>query len=293
MRCFVAVAEAGSFNAGAARVGISPKLASKYLGLLEGRVGAPLLYRTTRALSLTEQGAAYLIACRKVLAAAEEAEAALHPGSGLQGRLRISAPVTFGEVFVAGAVRGFLGANPGLRIALHLSDRLADLAAEGFDMAVRIGNLRDSGLIARRLATTEVITAASPGWLAAYGPLRHPDALAGCDCIIDLNGTQPERWDFVIEGRRASIQVAGRFAVNSASSAIAAGIAGEGVIRCPDVFLTQPLADGRLVRVLAGYPGPVLDIQTVHLPTAFRQPKIAALHDFLRARLRAGQAAVR
>lgn len=286
MRSFVAVVESGSFTAAGARLGFSNKLVSKYIAALEERLGQPLLHRTTRTLSLTDAGARYLEGARQVLAAVEEAEAALtgDDSRALTGRLRIAAPIGFGEGFVTDATRAYLEAHPGMAVELHLSDGYVDLAQGGFDLAVRIGNLRDSSLIARRFGRTEQWVVASPDYLARAGVPGHPDDLSGHACIRDTNAAVWNRWRFTVEGREVQVPVQGRFTANSASACLTMARAGYGLYLGLDLFVGPDVAAGRLVRVMAAYPAGTTAIQTVHLPSAFRQDKVRSYGDFLIAR---------
>lgn len=288
MRAFVATVETGSFTRAGQRLGLSNKLVSKYVAALEDRTGVSLLYRTTRALSLTEAGSAYLTACRKVLAALEEADAALHPAEqGFTGNLRITAPLTFGEIFVVDAVREFLRANPAVQIDLSLNDGLADLAREGFDLAVRIGNLADSGLIARRLGESRMVLVASPAYLDRHGTPARPEDLAHHCCVLDSNNPIPGRWAFLQGDTRLLVNVHGRFSVNNATAAIRAALDGEGIVSTLDIFAAPYLRGGRLLPVLPDENAGRRDIQAVYLRTTFRQPKIAGFVDFLRDRFHA------
>lgn len=286
IRCFVAVVEAGSFTAAGQRLGISNKLASKYVAALEDRLGHSLLYRTTRAVSLTDAGVDYLPHARKILAALDEAEAAMASDDALSGRLRITCGTTLGEICVARAVRRFLDEHPAMRVDLHLSDGLTDLAAGGFDLAVRIGIPRDSSLRMRRVGATTPRIAASPAYLARHGTPTHPQDLPGHHAIIDLNEATPGRWTFRSRnGEEITAVIEGTMAVNSATITIAQAIDGIGMIRAPDIFLAPALAAGTLVTLLDDF---AIDPRPIHIlshPTTFRQAKIAAFGRVMAAQL--------
>lgn len=287
IRAFVAVVDAGSFTAAGERLGISNKLVSKYVAALENLQGVTLLNRTTRSLSLTLAGERYLVAARRVLAAVEELDAQSHADDGvLTGRLRVTAPVTFGEMFIDILTRDFLAAHPTLDIDLQLNDRYVDLAAQGFDLAIRIGALADSSLIARRIGRTEVWAVASPAYLAEHPAPDHPDALREHICLRDSNSNQPNRGTFVIQGKAVSVPLPGRIAVNSAQAVRSLALAGEGVALSPRFVVARDVAEGRLVRLLTDFPGQLLDIQALHLPQPFLPPRLTAYLDHLRARLR-------
>lgn len=288
LRAFVAVVDSGSFTRAGQRLGISNKLVSKYVAALEGQQGVTLLNRTTRALSLTPAGERYLGAARRVLSAVEELDAQAQAEDGaLTGRLRVTAPVTFGEMFAATLTRDFLARHPGLRIDLHLTDRYVDLAGEGFDMALRIGVLADSSLIARRIGTTEVWTVASPAYLARRGRPAHPDDLREHENIRDSNSAMPHRATFAIAGKPVSVPLPGRITVNSAQAVRQLALAGDGIALIPRFVVAGDVTQGQLERLLEEYSAPPLDIQALYLPQPFVPPRVSAYLDHLRQHLAA------
>lgn len=206
IRAFVAVVDSGSFTRAGKRLGISNKLVSKYVAALESLQGVTLLNRTTRSLSLTPAGERFLIAARRVISAVEELDAQARADEGaLTGRLMVTAPVSFGEMFAPVLTRDFIEGHPGISIDLRLTDRYVDLAAEGFDLALRIGVLADSSLIGRRIGRTETVVVASPAYLAAHGRPHHPDDLREHVNIRDSNAASAHRATFVIEGKAVKI----------------------------------------------------------------------------------------
>lgn len=286
LRAFVAVVDSGSFTRAGQRLGISNKLVSKYVAALEGQQGVTLLHRTTRALSLTPAGERYLGAARRVLSAVEELDAQARAEDGaLTGRLRVTAPVTFGEMFAAVLTRDFLARHPGLRIDLHLTDRYVDLAGEGFDMALRIGVLADSSLIARRIGRTEIWAVASPDYLARRGRPAHPDDLRNHDNIRDSNAPMPHRAAFTVGGKPLGVPLPGRITVNSAQAVRRLALTGDGIALTPRFVTAGDVAKGRLERLLADYPLPPLDIQALYLPQPFVPPRLSAYLDHLRENL--------
>lgn len=289
IRCFVAVVETGSFTAAGQRLGLSNKLVGKYVAGLEARLGRPLLYRTTRAVSLTPAGEDYLPHARKILAALEEAEDAMGgPDGAISGRLRITCGTTLGELCVAGAVRRFLDENPAMRVDLHLSDGYTDLAAGGFDLAVRIGVPRDSSLRMVRVGQTTLRIAASPAYLDRHGTPAHPQDLSHHRAILDLNEETPGRWHFTgPKEEEIAATIAGSMAVNSATVTIAQAIAGHGLILAPDIFLAPALAKGKLALVLDDYSLGTRPIHLLSHPTGFRQKKISSFGRVMRAQLEA------
>lgn len=286
IRAIVAVVDSGSFTRAGQRLGISNKLVSKYVAALEGQQGITLLNRTTRALSLTTAGERYLIAARRVLNAVDELDAQASADDGmLSGRLRITAPVSFGEMFVQVLTADFLRDHPGAQVDLRLTDRYVDLAAEGFDLALRIGVLGDSSLIARRIGRTETWAVASPDYLAVHPAPRHPDDLREHRNIRDSNATVAHRATFVIEGRAISVPLPGQITVNSAQSTRRLAVHGEGIAIIPRFIIAEDVAQGRLIRLLEGFPGPQLDIQALSLPQPFVPPRLTAYLDHLRRNL--------
>jgi DNA-binding transcriptional LysR family regulator len=286
LRAFVAVVDAGSFTRASERLGISNKLVSKYVAALEAQQGVTLLNRTTRALSLTPAGERFLGGARRVLSAVEELDAETRAEEGsLAGRLRITAPVTFGEMFVAELTCDFIHRNPGISIDLRLTDRYVDLAAEGFDLALRIGVLADSSLIGRRIGGTESWVVASPGYIAAHGRPRHPQELRDHQVIRDSNTANTHRSTFVIEGRAVSVPLPGRITVNSPQAVRKLALLSEGLALIPRFVIAEDVAQGRLERLLAGFAGPQLDIQALYLPQPFIPPRLNAYLDHLRTNL--------
>ncbi len=266
MRTFAAVVEAGSFTAAADRLGISKKLASKYVAELEARLRVRLLHRTTRSLSLTEAGRRYYPRCVELLSDLDDLESCLREGeSGLIGTLRVAAPVTFGELYVQPLLAAFRQQHPDLEIDLRLNDRYVDLASEGFDLAIRIGALEDSSILARKLGRTELWAVASPEYLEAAGLPETPHELAGHVCIRDTNLKSGNSWPFSVNGQLVRIPIAGGFMVNSATAVRALALAGEGITLTADYAVAADVAEGRLLRILEAFPSTTLDIQAVFL----------------------------
>ncbi|MCX7645125.1 MAG: LysR family transcriptional regulator, partial [Rhodobacteraceae bacterium] len=238
LRVFVAAVEAGSFSAAGQRLGLSPKLASKYMAALEERLGAQLLHRTTRRLGMTAAGERLMARAPHWLDELDEMTAELREaGRGLSGTLRVSAPVTFGELFVQPMLRRFRAQHPDLVIDLRLSDRFVDLAAEGIDVAIRIGRLDNSALIARKLGQTSLLLVASPAHLDHAGRPETLGDLARHSCIRDTNLRGDGAWPLTAERQMHRVTVSGPFLVNSARLARDLAVAGEGVALCPDYMV--------------------------------------------------------
>ncbi|WP_455197957.1 LysR family transcriptional regulator, partial [Kaarinaea lacus] len=195
MRTYIAVVSAGSFTGGAERLGISKALASKYIGQLEDHLGVRLLNRTTRRLNLTEVGQGYFQRCQQLLDELDELEASvLEQQDAPRGKLKVAAPSNFGEKNLARAVAEYLKTQPNMSIELVLADRFVNLVEEGFDLAVRIGELADSSLIARRLASMRMVVCAAPEYLKKNNIPADPQELAMHNCLIDTNMRDPDQW---------------------------------------------------------------------------------------------------
>jgi DNA-binding transcriptional LysR family regulator len=282
MRTYAAVVAAGSFTAAADRLGISRALASKYVAQLEEHLGVRLLNRTTRTLSVTEAGRAYYQRCRQVLDDIDELEAAVGDQQAVpRGRLRVAAPITFGERYLARAVADFLAEQPDVSVELVLADRFVNIVDEGFDLAVRIGDLADSGLVARRVAPVRIVACASPDYLARAGTPAHPDELVSHDCIVDSNFRAGDNWSFQDRGRRFSVRVKGRFLVNSALAVREMLLAGQGIGLCPTYAVGDDIADGKLKIILADHEAHDYGIYAVYPHNRHLASKVRVFVEFL------------
>jgi len=291
MRTYAAVVATGSFTGAAEHLGISRALTSKYVGALEEHLGVRLLNRTTRRLSVTEVGQAYYDRCRQLLEDMEELEAAVREQQAApRGRLRVAAPTTFGETTLTRAVADYLDAQPGVSVELVLGDRYVDLVDEGFDLAVRIGNLADSSLIARRLATMRFCLCASPDYLAQAGTPSHPRELAGHDCIIDTNIRDPGQWQFRERGEPFRVKVSGRFHVNNALAIHAMLLAGRGIGLCPHNIIEDDAHAGRLRVLLEEFEAFEYGIHAVYPHNRHLATKVRTFVDFLVERFAAAKA---
>lgn len=291
IRVFVASVETGSFSGAAARLGMSPKLASKYIGELEAQLGTQLLHRTTRRLGLTAAGEQLMARAADWLNDLDEMTGELREtGRGLSGTLRVSAPVTYGELLVLPLMRRFRALHPDLVIDLRLSDRFVDLAAEGIDVAIRIGRLDNSALIARKLGQTSLLLVASPDHLAHEGRPETLDDLARHTCIRDTNMRGDGAWPLTQDGQMQRITVSGPYLVNSARLARDLVVEGEGIALCPDYMVQTDLDAGRLEHVLPQVCGPKLDIHAVYLGRRLAR-RTRAFLDFVAENLARGAAA--
>ncbi|MBN9889420.1 LysR family transcriptional regulator [Salipiger abyssi] len=287
LRAFVATAESGSFTGAAERLGISNRLTSKYVAELEERLGVRLLQRTTRRVGITASGEALLARAPALLDELDEMLAEVkEDGSGFSGTLRISAPVTFGEIYVKDLLSRFAAPHPGLTIDLRLSDAYVDLAAEGIDLAFRIGEASVSSLKRRKLGAIRSTLVASQEYLATHPAPATPEDLAAHACIVDTNRADPARWVFLKDASPVSVRVPTRFMVNSAQVARDLAEAGDGIAFCPVFVLGDSLESGRLVPLLEDYDNPAHPITAVWLEGRTLPRKVRALIDFAVADMR-------
>jgi DNA-binding transcriptional LysR family regulator len=266
IRAFVDVAELGSFVAAAERLELSRAMVTKLVAALENRLGARLMHRTTRKLSLTEAGETYLAQAGSLLAELDELDARLsHGASEPVGRLRLSAPVSFGMRYLGAIIGGFHQRHPRIEVELNLNDRRVDLVEEGFDLALRVSNLTDSTLVARRLAQIRDLVAASPDYLARHGTPRHPAELAEHQCLLYALTAQPNIWDYRgPDGGQDKVRVKGALRANNGDVLTDAAVHGMGIVLQPRFLLEKALADGSLVPVLQEYDWHCLDLSVVY-----------------------------
>ncbi len=265
MKAFVAVADAGHFATASERLGLSRAMASKLVMDLEAHLGLRLLNRTTRKVSLTDPGAAYLERCRDILAALEEAEREIAAqASEPVGRLRVTAPMSFGASHVAPQIAVFTARHPRVNVDLVLNDRLVDLVEEGYDLAIRIGRLADSSLIAKRIGATRAVACASPDYLAAHGRPRKPADLANHECVLYSYASAGAVWTFSGRDGEETVRVGGRVACNNGEAICAMAIKGLGVILQPDFIVSSHLRSGALQQILTEYNKEATGVYAIH-----------------------------
>ncbi|MCQ0090525.1 LysR family transcriptional regulator [Roseovarius sp. M141] len=281
LRAFVATAQTGSFTAAAHQLGVSNRLTSKYVAGLEQRLGVRLLQRTTRKVGLTPAGEDLIARAPALLDDLDDLLGSVAEGSrGLTGVIRISAPVTFGEVYVTGMLARFGRQNPNLTLDLRLNDRYVDLASEGIDLAFRIGRSDMLSLKTRRLGTVSSLLVASPDYVAGHGKPGSPEELADHTCIVDTNRRVPHRWVFVKNGVETNVQVRGRFQVNSARAAVDLAVDGMGIAYIPRFALRDTIETAALVPLLEEFGGDSGPVSAVYLEGRALPRKIRALIDF-------------
>lgn len=282
MQAFVAVADAGSFVGAAEDLGLSKAAISRHVSELESRLGVRLLHRTTRRLSLTEEGQLFLRRSRELLADLAAAEGELSArGSAIQGTLRVNAPVSFGIRHLAPLWPAFQQQHPQLLLDITLADRVVDLLEEGVDLAIRIGRLADSSLISRRLAESRVRLCASPDYLRRHGHPQHPRELAQHLTIGYSYWSGGSEWRFEGPEGEVAVRTQAILRSNNGETCVAAALAGQGIALQPDFLLDEALGEGRLVELMPEYRAPAIGIHAVYPNRKHLPPKVRALVSYL------------
>lgn len=287
-RMFVAVMETGSFTAAAGRLGTSSGQASKLVSRLESELGVRLLSRTTRAVSATEAGQAYFDRLRPLLEEFDNLDAAVRDASRApRGRLRLTAPLTFGTIEIAPALNGFAASFPQIELDVSFSDRVVNLVDEGFDLAVRVGQPDDSSMIARKLCDVRIVVIGSPAYLEHRGEPQTPGDLSRFDCIIDTNFRDPDRWPFRdAGGDPVSVGVGGRIRYSNAEACLKAAEAGLGLACVPSFIAGEAVRTGRMRRVLHSFEADPYVVHALYPHSRHLAAKVRVLVDFLVERYR-------
>ncbi|WP_046865965.1 LysR family transcriptional regulator [Microvirga massiliensis] len=281
LRCFVEVVESGGFGRAAKRLGISKSIVSRRIARLEADLGARLLSRTTRGVSPTEAGLEFKARSERILVELEEArEAAARQGGSVVGRLRVSVPLSFGVRHVAPVLAELAVHHPKLEMDVSYSDRFVDLIGERFDAAIRIGTLKDSSLVARRIAPVRSVIVASPDYLALKGRPKIPSDLAAHECLIYTGRAAPD-WQFRAGKRWISIRPEGRLRSDSGEAILRWAIAGLGIADAPSFLVSDAVESGALEPLLLDYPMPEHGLHIVRPPGAYMPGKIRVLIDAL------------
>jgi DNA-binding transcriptional LysR family regulator len=282
MQAFVAVADLGGFAPAARKLGLSPSGLTRLIAALENYLGARLLQRTTRSVALTDVGARYLQRVRRILADVEEAEGAAEgERTRPSGRLVVSAPVGFGRLHVSPVMTAYLKRYPEVAGELRLSDRMINLVEDGVDLAVRIGHLPDSSLVARHVGEMRRIVVASSGYLKQHGEPRTPEAVASHETIQFGVITASPEWRFVDGGREVRVACTPRFATNSADAAIQYAEQGGGLTRVLAYQAADAIKAGRLRIVLAKFEQPALPIHIVYPTSRLLSAKVRTFVDLV------------
>lgn len=285
MRIFCKVVELGSFAGAADRLNLSTSAVSRQVAQLEALLGAQLLQRTTRKLSLTENGQAYFERCLQLLADLEETEEligsnTLHP----RGTLRLSAPISFGASHLAPALAAFARQHPDMKFDVVLADRAVDLVEEGLDLAIRVGALGSQNLVARRIGVTPGLVCASPDYLARHGMPQTPQDLLQHNCLSYAYSSENNVWRFERPGAEAvRVKISGNIQANNGIVLGEFAAAGLGITRAPDFILGPFVASGRLQPILSDWPAPPLPIHAVYPSRRHLSAKVRSFVDFMQA----------
>ncbi len=286
MQTFVAIVDQGSLSAAARALDSSLPAVVRTLAALETSLDVRLLNRTTRRISLTEEGRTYLDTCRQILSALQEAEARLAARhEAPSGTLVVTAPVLFGQLHVAPALYGFLRAYPAVKCRLLLNDRVVNLWEEGIDVGIRISPLDDSTLVAQGIGAIRRVVVASPACLAEQGEVTHPRELAAKRCIRTHGGGYGQ-WRFWEGGREIVVAVDGNLEISHGFTAVEACIDGMGYGCFLSYQVAAPLADGRLVRVLTDYEGPARPVSIVYPHARLLPSRTRAFVEWMKRALR-------
>jgi len=282
MRAFAAVVDAGSFVGATNALGVSKAAVSRYVNDLESRLGVRLLHRTTRKLSLTEEGDVFYVRCKNLLGELDEAEAEITSRSGqASGWLKINAPVTFGVLHLAPLWGQFRERHPKVSLDVTLADRVVDLVEEGYDLAVRVARMADSSLITRKLSTTRVVLCASPKYLKRAGRPKHPSELAGHAVLAYSYWSGGDDWHFEGPHGAVSVKIHPTIRTNSGDTCRAGALQHQGIVLQPTFLIGDDLASGALVELMPEYRLAELGIYAVYPSRKHVSPKVRLLIDFL------------
>ena len=286
MRIFVATVDAHNFTAAAKRLALSKQFVSRRVMALEEALGVQLLIRNTRKLAVTELGQEFYERARRILGEVEDAEQAMSlRRAGPRGLLRVSAPMSFGMMHLSPLVASFLREHADVRFDMELSDRTVDVVGEGFDMAIRIGALPDSTLIAQKLVDVRMVVCCSPGYVRRRGAPVVPADLARHSCLLYGHGGVVS-WDFVVDGVSKGVEVNGPLRANNGELIRDAAVAGLGIVRLPDFIVADAVGSGLLVTVLEEFLPSAATVYAVYPQHRQSSVSIRVFVEFLRESLR-------
>ncbi|WP_076541782.1 LysR substrate-binding domain-containing protein [Shewanella sp. UCD-KL21] len=279
---FVAVAETDSFTAAGKRLAISTAQVSRQISQIENRLSTKLFYRTTRKVSLTEEGQIFYRHCRQVIDGLEEAERAISSLQNKpQGLIKLTAPVTYGESFVMPIVTDYMQQHPDVEVICELTNRQLDLVEGGYDLAIRLGRLPDSSMMAKRLTSREQFVCAAPDYINRFGAPYSLSELTQHNCLV---GSQPH-WHFNEQGQVRSIKVQGNLQCSSGISLLNAAIKGLGIVQLPGYYVAEAIAAGQLSVILESYKQQQEGIWALYPHNRHLSPKVRLLVDKLAAEL--------
>lgn len=283
MEAFVRVVDAGSFTRAAERLGVTRAAVSKHVRQLEEHLGVRLLNRTTRQVALTETGATFYERATSILDDMAEAElAASRLNEEPRGVLRVAAPMSFGTLHLADAIGDFMTHWPDVTVQLSLNDRFVDLIEEGFDVGVRIGNLSDSSLIARKIAPMPIVLCAAPDYLRKHGAPASPDELRKHDCLHYGNLETGGSWKLEDRsGTTRSVNITSRICVNNGDVLRKVALAGQGIALLPSFLILDDVRAGTLSHVLPAYTAPEASLYALYPPNRYLAAKVRVFIDHL------------
>jgi len=283
MMVFAQVVQSSSFSKAADVLGMSKSSVSKKVSFLEDRLGVRLLNRTTRKLSLTEVGQVFYERCERIMSEAEEAELAI---TRLQdeprGHLKLSVPVSFGVMHLGKPMAEFMKRYPDLSVDISLNDRFVDIVDEGFDMALRIGRLADSSLIARKVGSTRLMITASPDYWKEHGKPNHPKELENHNCLSYTLARDAGQWGFVEEGKEFSVKLGGNIKANNGNIVRDLAVSGAGVAGSPAFIVGRDVAEGLLEVALENFEMEAVNIYAVYPHNRHLSAKVRLFVDFLK-----------
>jgi DNA-binding transcriptional LysR family regulator len=286
LRSFVEVIDSGGFNRAAARLGVSKSIISRRIARLEADLGTRLVTRTTRGISPTEAGIEFKERSKRILAELQEArEIIVQQGGSIRGCLRLSAPLSFGVRHVAPVLASLAKRHPELEFDVSYTDRVVDVIGERLDAAIRIGSLRDSSLVARRIAPVHAVLVASPDYLARYGRPNSPEDLSAHECLIYTERLDLD-WHFQLGKRRIAVRPKGRMKSDSGEAILQWAIEGLGIAEAPSFLVSNLIASGALKPLLLDYQTPEYGIHVVRPPGSYVPAKVRVLVDALAERFK-------
>ena len=284
LEAFVAVVDFRGFGNAAERLGMAKSMVSRRVSDLERRLGVQLLKRTTRRQSLTDAGREFHLRATQILADLDEAEQCVADAEAeVSGRIRLAMPLGFGVILLAAPVADFLAAHPAIEIDVDLNDRAIDLIAENIDLAIRVGELEDSSLVARRLAAVRIATCASPEYLRRHGRPRHPDELVEHEVLTYSNVAVGRHWSFPQQGKSSVPRLRYRVAANNGEFLAAVASRGQGIVNGPRALMQAQIDAGELEPILEDFPRPELGMYAVYPPGRLISRRVRVFSDALRA----------
>lgn len=287
MRVFTVVARNGSFTKAADELDMAVQTVSKYIKNLEDQLDVQLFNRTTRKVNLNETGTAYLERCVDLLEQLDDLESSVHAQHGSpQGKIRITAPTGFGELHLVPALADFLELHPKIQLHTELSNRRVSLVEEGFDLALRIGALTDSSMVAKKLTSMRLTVFASPDYLEKHGTPSHPTDLIHHNCFVDHNLRHGRHWQFVENGQEFKVDVSGNFETNAPGAIKKLVLQGLGIGMCPMYVISADLVAGRLVSLFDNMEAYQFGVYAIYPHRKHLSRRVRTLVDFLAERFR-------